>query len=897
MVSRKIKAIGFPLLLLFLLLVACLVLANELIQRPGVQQFLLKELSKTVGYDLQAREIELSLRQGIGISARDLEIRSPEGEPVLSASRIRIELKGRALLKGHILPTRLVLVEPAFELAVGKDGDKDPVSGDLDRKLMGALAAFTSLGVERARVKLIGLPFDLKGVDINLSRTGRDPLEITIFSKGAVDYNDRQIPFTISGTVSRRTGQSLSGDMIVKSEAIPLTALPWPRDLPFHKGVAEIQFKVQGTRDGPIWIKGVADVKDLDFSILDEGDKKRFTFDSLSIPFQARYAAQTLKVPWFKVQGADFSLDGTSRLDFKTPSNPSLTLKVTGPTMPLDRFKRLFPSSLLPSWLETRLFPCFSGGTVRLDDFSLKGTLHQLEDLDRYENAHTLSLDLKCEGLTAFEKGGGIPIKDVSGHVAVKNGVLGVKGAQAVFGSSEIKTGSLTIDTLYADPPVYHASLSGSFDIEDLLRQRHLDLIGPAVNRAFRKHDMAWLLKPGAVNGRLGARVKVAYQDRWDDPKVTGDFQVTSCRLNTEKLVFPAMVKTGMLKLEEKGEGTFTAEGRWGDSDIQLSGSIGKTWKTGRADIAAKADLEGLVNRFYPSLSKTIHAQSRVPAQLTLSKAPGHWSFQGRLHPNGVSMDNEAISISPFKEMATLSFDGRFVPEKEVVFKEIKWLSGSDLPNKEALPVLTLRGSYGLAGTTGIEVDIKAQKLRLQELGVTFKKEKVSAKGFVSCDVRLKIPGSFPKDGTGAPLPTVSGRIEGDQISIQTDLTPLPITDVGFKVRCEKETCAVDFLNLKMGQNACRVEGELRGWRGLKGKLSVTSNYVDLSQLYDAGLFAGHETNATETKPLSHTRPAHSQFVGQTDVGVNLYVKEGVWGISDLDPSRRLVHFGPVTCM
>lgn len=887
MVRRKIKAIFLPLFLFFLLFVACLVLANELIQRPGVQQYFLKELSKSVGYDLRATDIELTLWRGIGISARNLDIRSPEGKPVLSSARIRIHLKGRALLQGRIVPTQLVLVEPVFELAMGS-GKVAPAKDDgPDGKILGALAAFSSLGLENARLKLKGLPFDLGGLDMNLSRTSRDPLEIAFFSKGAVDYNKRTIPFSISGTATRKAGQSMSGDMIIKSDAIPLTAFPWPHDLPFHGGVAKIRLKVQGSPDSTLWVKGVMDTKDLDFSILDEGDKKRFSFNALSIPFQGSYAGKRLEIRWLKVQGRDFYLEGTSRIDFKTPSNPALSLRIGSPAMPLATFKRLFPSSLVPAWLEARLFPCFSGGTVRLDDFSLKGSLHELEDLDHYENAHALTLGLTCEGLTAFEGGSGLPMEGISGQIMVKNGMLGIKGVKGAFGSSQVKTGRLRVDTLYSDSPMYEASVSGDFDIRDLLTQRHLDFMKPAVDR-LQKQNMDWLLEPGAVDGRLDAQVKVAYQQKWNDPKIiSGKFELSSCRLNASELIFPAVVTAGTVELDEKGGGEFNAEGRWGQSAIRMSGSIGKSWKAGRADMTAKADLEGLLGRFYPSMSNKIHAENPVPIQLTVSKEPDRWSFHGTLRPKGVFMETEAVRVSPFEKMERLSFDGRFVPGKEVMLEKLTCFSRpTPASEKIAAPPLTLKGSYGLKGDKGIAVGVRADQLNLEDLGVVFKRRKLTAKGAISCDVRIHIPEFVERAKPDSTMPTVTGTVEGDQLSIESKDIKAPIKDVNFKIQCEKQTCSIDFLNMKMGQSACRVEGKLSGWKGLRGELSLSSNYVDISQLYAVGLpglealYKGSQPSpgAAQGGKASVGAPSHSGFIEQTNVRVNLYVKEGRWG-------------------
>jgi hypothetical protein len=354
-------------------------------------------------------------------------------------------------------------------------------------------------------------------------------------------------------------------------------------------------------------------------------------------------------------------------------------------------------------------------------------------------------------------------------------------------------------------------------------------------------------------------------------------------------------VNAGTLKLDEKGGGNFDAEGRWGDSDIRMSGSIGTSWKTIRADMTVDADLEGLLDRFYPSLSDAIHTKNRVPAQLTVSKEPGRWLFHGSLHPEGVFMENEAVTVSPFEKIDRLSFDGRFVPEKEVVLTELACFS-KPIPASEKSPTarLVLRGSYGLGGEKDINFDVWADKLKLEDLGVSFKRRELTAQGAISLDVHVKIPGPLGRAEIDSLTPTVAGTVEGDDVSIESRDIKTPITDVNFKIRCEKQTCSIDFLNLKMGESACRVEGKLLGWKGLKGELSLSSDYVDLSQLYGLG-FPGLAVSHKGAQPLPGMAaggkapveaPFHSEFVEQTNVRVNLYVKEGRWGEIGFGPLR-----------
>jgi hypothetical protein len=101
--------------------------------------------------------------------------------------------------------------------------------------------------------------------------------------------------------------------------------------------------------------------KGLDFLLIDDGDKKAFSFDQLTVPFNASYGGHLFKIPSFQVLNTAFTLNCASTLEFHQPDGPHLELTVKSPFMTLATFRRIFPSSLLPIWVETVFFPFFPG--------------------------------------------------------------------------------------------------------------------------------------------------------------------------------------------------------------------------------------------------------------------------------------------------------------------------------------------------------------------------------------------------------------------------------------------------------------------------------------------------------------------------------------------------------
>ncbi|MCJ7683644.1 MAG: hypothetical protein MUO68_05050, partial [Desulfobacteraceae bacterium] len=401
MLLKRLRSILVPLFLLFLFFIGSLLLLNSLIQRPSVQHYLLEQVSKVVGYEIDAGPVEFSFWEGIGISARDFEVKFPGGYNKIAAARIMFNLDLRELIRGNILPTGLTLTEPKIEFAIkeGWDISKPDEGGFFETMPLKALAGIPSVTLNGAEISVKEMPFKVTGLFLHLSRKSSDPVKFDVQLNGKIDYREEEIPFSAEGSVAQDERGGASAEMSLRASKIPLSRITWPESLPVKQGVAGIEVTANGSLDGTFWAKGNIIVKDLDFMIIDDGDKKSFVFDEVTLPFHTFYSESKLHIPSLEMKASDFTLNASSAFDFKDKSNPHLEINVKSPAMPLKTFRKIFPSSLLPQWIETDLFPLFSGGDVRVDLFSLNGTLNQIKNLDRPNNAEALLLQLTCNGL------------------------------------------------------------------------------------------------------------------------------------------------------------------------------------------------------------------------------------------------------------------------------------------------------------------------------------------------------------------------------------------------------------------------------------------------------------------------------------------------------------------
>ena len=869
MLPKRLRSILVPLFLCFLFFIGSLLLLNSLIQRPSVQQYLLGQVSKAVGYEIDAGPIEFSFWEGIGISARDFAVKLPGGYNKIAAARIMFKLDLWELIRGNILPTGLTLTGPKIEFTIkeGWDISKPDEGGFFETMPLKALAGIPSVTLNGAQISVKEMPFKMTGLFLHLSRKSSDPITIDVQLNGKIDYRQDAIPFSARGRITQDERGGASAEVNLRASEIPLSRISWPEALPVKQGVAGIEMTANGSFDGTFWAKGNLIVKDLDFMIVDEGDKKSFTFDEVDLPFHIFYSESILHIPSLEMKTSDFTLNTTATLDLKDKSNPHIEVNVKSPPMPLKTFRKIFPSSLLPQWIETDLFPIFSGGDVRVDHFSLNGTLKQIKNLDRPKNAGALLLQLTCSGLTAFKDDGGVPVYGVSGNLDIEKGAIRVSNVNAQFRDSEINDGTLYLSSLYVDVPIIRVTVDGAFDLADLVLQRNLSLVPDIVRQKLKDLE--------SVTGRMNASVEIGHEAKWKYPKILkGRFQFRNCSLRNRDLLFPVFLEEVGLTIDEEGRKLFIAEGKWGRSKILSSGVIGASWKTGEAHILLKADMDELVGHFVPDLNSLIRFKNQVPSLVSLSKKGDEWAFRGTFDLKKTSLETESMTIDPFGEEGMVLFSGRLQPREKFYLTNLKCNLGESS--------FELAGSYDLRGRDLFDFKVSSKKILLEDLGVRFKRGNLRGRGALEFDTTIK--GSRSK-----PMMTgVTGEARARDLFFSASVFHHPVENCNFGVKFRDKDLSIDFLDLKLGKTPFHVKGELRGWDGMSGALTIKSDYLDLSDLISPEIFNNFNPAAIRTDPPAFSAPNEdrtrtgwrdgaSRFMKKSDIHLDITAPNGQW--------------------
>jgi hypothetical protein len=828
MFSKKLRTILVLPLSLILFMLLLVILLNVLIQKPSIQRYLLRQLSDAIGYEVQAGKIELSFREGVGISAPDLEARSKTGPENIAASRLTATLDAGELIRGRIVPTRISLYQPKMELpAVGSRErcESGPSStqrsgplSNLDyvrifRKILDQIPLeFPSFSLKDARVSINNLPYTLEDLNVDLSPDGKDPSRILVQLKGNICHGGGKVPFTLYGSISQgmKLQDAFLGELKLETGQVPLDWVPWPRCLPVKKGNVKLKMDIKGGIEGPVSVDGRVTATNLDFLIVASGDKKAFHFDKINFAFKSVYSKSSLEVTSLHMVGPDFSVTSRGKLDFQDISSPFLDMKAEAPLMPLKTFKRIFPGSLLPLWVENQLFPLFKGGHVSVGLLSLKGTLNQIENLDLAKNAKALSLRITCKNLEALSEKGALPFNGTSGNLSITDGALFVSEVRANFGRSSVKEASLAVNSLYVDAPIFGVSITGTFDLQDLLRQKDIDLIPVWIRSRLRGFE--------STTGKLTSHMVLRYEDSWEHLKILkGELTFNNCSIVHQDLFLPLFLDNAVIKIKGAKETQFQGTGLWGKSGFQAKGLVETSLAAGNARVTLQADMNEWRDRFIQRHPLPLKFASPVHCELSLSKSQDRWSFRGEVDLDGVALETRSFSIGPSGKPGRISFAGKLHPNQKVDFDDLRCHVGDSS--------IALSGHYDLKDRDSLKLRISTERLSLEDLGIQPKGRHPGPKGILKCQAELKT-------SLESPVETwANGDLEGQGISFALSNLALPIKDCDFKLRLSGKHARIDFMNMQLGSSAIHLRGNLTGWHSIRGDLSINAKYLDLSEL------------------------------------------------------------------
>jgi len=761
------------------------------------------------------------------------------------------------LLKGHVLPKSLHVQKPIIDLAPSDEPGRE--EGRLEESFLSlvVLPGLDYMTIDKGSLFIRHFP--IRFVNLNLEIKKAQAGALNARCQGEARLRRESTPFRLQGviTLDQEQKKKPTVDLSFETGKIPLRWIPFPEEIPVRNGVCEAQLRIEAKSNEAAKISGKILVDSARFSVRQKGRTKDYSLKFMTFDFRSFVEREKIHVPYlnFKTPNASFSVN--LRIDLQDKENPYLRLEGQSLLMTYSAVEALFPAPLVSSWVEKELFPILRSGDVQLESFLIDGRTRQLNNLELPENQGALSMGFDCRNFTIHGDRLREPLKDVSAKVTLKEGVLLVSKFKGVSGKSQIQEGLLEVRDIYLPHPAFEPWVRGSFDLEDVLNQCKADFLPAGFKEAAEKTE--------SVSGIMEGQARFKYDASMECPEIIeANFIFREGAFKQKQWPFPVVLKEGRLKIGE--ENRFQASGSWGASSFEAEGdfslqglSIDPRWM----EVVARLDLGQVWPVLSPGWNSTVFKGSAL-CTVSIRKEADVWSFKGTANTVDLFVDHELFLMDPPGKDDRMTFDVDLVPEKQIRIKDLQWESGKSH--------LNLSGDYPLSAESEITLQCSAPTLSLDDLGLQLKPGGSVPRGSLKGKLQAKVP---KHDFSAA---TVYGEMEGEDLSFPLASLPSKLRECDFRALFSGDKIVIPSFAVVTGESSLKGKGELEGWKGLKGALSVTASPLDLSDFMNS---------AKESRETGK----RSSFVDNTDIWVSLDAQPAQWRKIDCEKLKAELLF------
>ncbi|MEJ2023607.1 MAG: AsmA-like C-terminal region-containing protein, partial [Deltaproteobacteria bacterium] len=579
----------------------------------------------------------------------------------------------------------------------------------------------------------------------------------------------------------------------------------WPSFVSFSGGTIDAVYHVTGPSTDSLAARGSLEGRNLRFAISQRKRRKKYALSALSLVFNANLSKEAIDLQIPQASLLDTTLRGHISYAVAEPSS-RLELSLQSPFMPLQTFKTIFPSPLVPAWIERDLFPRLSKGEVMADHFSLAGTLEQIAHLNRPENTGLLAMQLMWKDLHIPTENTPLPFASVAGRMEIKNNRLALSGLRGRFGTSAVDDASLHVTPLVGKRHRYRIILGGDFALKDLLAMREL----PWTPRDIKEKAAGLEGSSGRITGRL----EVVKQDPGTVRIKHGSLRFDHCTFVHDGSLFPVKVAKGTMEILESGRLQFEGEGSWGQSALAVSGF--SDWSLTHLETTATGtlDIDTLTQRSFPGKHWSLQFGKPVGCTLHISRKGSLWSCGGKIDlTEKLALKVGSLHLNPLGKNGRLSFALDYTPGKELHLKNLEASFGKSffLASVQAF----------FRGEQRITAQITTSGLYLEDLGVQFQGSCPIPTGVLTGTMQ----GFFPLGDL--PSSTLTGALEANGLCLAFKKLPQPLSVSECRVAFSGDTVDIKSLHVTAGSSSLALQGHLQGWKALRGNLKVQSTHIE----------------------------------------------------------------------
>jgi uncharacterized protein YhdP len=161
----KLRPILITFLLLLILAVISALMLNTLLQKPAVQDYILKQASVKSGYDIRADQMTVYLRKGLGIGLHRVKVSEKAEIKSFAALKVGVYFNITKLLRGNLDIGRIFLLQPRLTL----DTSKSAIIDSIEKTLGTTIEKIPSVSIEEGHIQFQDTPYSVSGLSLDIS--------------------------------------------------------------------------------------------------------------------------------------------------------------------------------------------------------------------------------------------------------------------------------------------------------------------------------------------------------------------------------------------------------------------------------------------------------------------------------------------------------------------------------------------------------------------------------------------------------------------------------------------------------------------------------------------------------------------------------------------------------
>ncbi len=595
--------------------IAFLYVVPSMFEAKRYRSFILSVISKAVKTDVSAENIDFYLTDGPGISFDNIVI-SRGNNPIATVKKIKADINIWESLKGDLSVTRLEVDDPVIRLVRRRDGsfnlpllDQTASASESGVAMVTAawLHVFEQVTLDNATIEWVDRHVSLSPVRISLSKLsmhlarGSYNGPSTINISGELNGKGNTTKFEIAGGVTHiDKGTSGGADVGFNGRAsfekLDVKSI-WPyikKRLPLEK--LDCILSWDGTFNGG-FSQGFKSKGKLGLFALGIRYSEAFSKDVMPQDVFIDYAltgtGDALNISSMRMRMGQLDVKAKGNISRLKSFNPVIDASFSTNEMEVSELKRLLPDKVLTPQQSTFIANNAKSGKVSLRDFSFKGDLEKLRNLDSPDSLRAFAGALSVSGMSLAFQDLSFPFDDIHGFVSLKENRLALSRISGKYGKSKIEEISGEIINIH-DWPDFNIRIIADLDLEEARQLLALRVTSPE----FRWHIKALKDIEGSIKWDIVVTGNA--QDPINTIALDGKVLFDKVGFYHPSFGLPIYDLTGLMEMDLNDVRVESMMWKAGSSPFEISGVLNDVFKEDPS-----FDLTLLSDIFLNDISKT----------------------------------------------------------------------------------------------------------------------------------------------------------------------------------------------------------------------------------------------------------------------------------------------------